>query len=79
MFQLVVIAGIAFGSEAVDGIFKKSGSCSGGSCSAVPAKVESKPAPKVENSTKVESSCKSSCSASEKIRGRANRLLNRLR
>ena len=49
MFQLVVAASIALGSEAVDGIIKRSGSCSGGSCSAAPTQVvEAKPAPKTE-------------------------------
>ena len=76
MFQIVVAASIALGSEAIDGIFKRAGSCSGGSCSAAPAQVESKPVekkvePKAVQPAKSESSCGSSCSA-----GRTKRLGN---
>lgn len=61
MFEFVVAASIAFGSESVDGIFgKRSSSCSGGSCSAAPA-VEKKPeAPSVKKEEPAKSSCKSS-------------------
>jgi len=69
MFEFVVAASIAFGSESVDGIFgKRSSSCSGGSCSAAPA-VESKPAPATikkseTSSVKKEEPAKSSCRSS---------------
>lgn len=69
MFQLVVAASIAFSAQSVDGIFKRSGSCSGGSCSAAPAKVESKPAkPSEAAAPKTESSCTSSCSSGVRTR-----------
>ena len=74
MFQLVVAASIAFGAEAVDGIFKRSGSCTGGSCSAAPAQVvEAKPEPKTEvKAEKQATSCQgSSCSsARSRVGGR---------
>ena len=70
MFQFVVAASMAFGSEAVDGIFKRAGSCSSGSCSTASAKVveakpvEAKPAAKAVQPAKQESACgASSCSS----------------
>jgi len=80
MFQLVVAASIAFGAESIDGIFKKSGTCSGGSCSAAPAQVvEAKPAPKAEaKAEKVQSSCQSSSCGSHKAK-LGGRIFNRCR
>lgn len=62
MFQLVVAASIALGSEAVDGIFNKAGRCSSGSCSAatkpeakaVDAKAAAKAEPKVLGCVKLD-------------------------
>ena len=79
MFQLVVAASIALGSEAIDGIFKKSGSCSGGSCSAAaPAQVvESKPVAK-EKATKTDATSCSSC-GSGKVRNKIGGIFKRCR
>lgn len=78
MFQFVVAASIALGSESVDGVFaKRQSSCSGGSCSVASSpvlearKVEAvKPAATVKESTPA---CKaSSCGkTTRKLFGRS--------
>lgn len=80
MFQLVVAASIAFGSESVDGILKRGGSCSGGSCSAAPAQaVEAKPAPKAAE-VKAEAKTTSCGSCDNKLKNRiGGRLFSRCR
>lgn len=80
MFQFVVAASIALGSESVDGVFaKRQSSCSGGSCSVLSKpvveakKVEAvKPAATVKEST---SACKASCGKhTRKLFGRVSGL-----